>query len=169
MGIEPTSSAWKAEVLPLNYTRSYWPLQPLAGSHFTTMIAAFCPIRGMQPVESNQSGRRGKLLHAFGAAARPGRTSVGSHPPRYSNSWRANCGESGRNTACFLALVEGGGFEPPKAEPSDLQSDPFGHSGTPPKKRTHFAICANPCQHGQHNYPAAQQAPARHGMTGMRR
>ena len=31
-------------------------------------------------------------------------------------------------------MVEGGGFEPPKAEPSDLQSDPFGHSGTPPLK-----------------------------------
>ena len=30
-------------------------------------------------------------------------------------------------------MVEGGGFEPPKAEPSDLQSDPFGHSGTPPR------------------------------------
>ena len=30
-------------------------------------------------------------------------------------------------------MVEGGGFEPPKAEPSDLQSDPFGHSGTPPQ------------------------------------
>ncbi len=29
--------------------------------------------------------------------------------------------------------MEGGGFEPPKAEPSDLQSDPFGHSGTPPE------------------------------------
>jgi hypothetical protein len=29
-------------------------------------------------------------------------------------------------------VVEGGGFEPPKAEPSDLQSDPFGRSGTPP-------------------------------------
>ena len=29
-------------------------------------------------------------------------------------------------------LVEGGGFEPPKAEPADLQSDPFGRSGTPP-------------------------------------
>ena len=26
----------------------------------------------------------------------------------------------------------GGGFEPPKAEPTDLQSVPFGHSGTPP-------------------------------------
>ena len=29
-------------------------------------------------------------------------------------------------------LVEGEGFEPSKAVPSDLQSDPFGHSGTPP-------------------------------------
>ncbi len=56
MGIEPTSSAWKAEVLPLNYTR-----------------ASFS---------------------------------------RY--------------------LVEGGGFEPPKAEPPDLQSGPFDRSGTPP-------------------------------------
>ena len=32
-------------------------------------------------------------------------------------------------------MVEGGGFEPPKAEPSDLQSDPFGRSGTPPRKQ----------------------------------
>ena len=52
MGIEPTLSAWKAEVLPLNYTR----------------------------------------------------------------------------------MVEGVGFEPTKAEPADLQSDPFGHSGIPPLK-----------------------------------
>ena len=29
-------------------------------------------------------------------------------------------------------FVEGGGFEPPKAEPTDLQSVPFGRSGTPP-------------------------------------
>ena len=29
-------------------------------------------------------------------------------------------------------MVEGGGFEPPKSSTSDLQSDPFGHSGTPP-------------------------------------
>ena len=56
MGIEPTPSAWKAEVLPLNYTRK-------------------------------------------------GKTS---------------------------RMVEGEGFEPSKAEPSDLQSDPFDRSGTPP-------------------------------------
>ena len=69
MGIEPTPSAWKAEVLPLNYTRTnqnlpYWRLR-----------------------------------------------------------------QAGCNKKC---LVEGGGFEPPKAEPSDLQSDPFDRSGTPP-------------------------------------
>jgi hypothetical protein len=32
----------------------------------------------------------------------------------------------------LLRLVVGGGFEPPKASPTDLQSVPFGHSGTPP-------------------------------------
>ncbi len=30
-------------------------------------------------------------------------------------------------------MVEGDGFEPSKAEPADLQSAPFGHSGTPPR------------------------------------
>jgi hypothetical protein len=65
MGIEPTLSAWKAEVLPLNYTR-------------------------IKPAPA-------RLV-----------------PPYY--------------------MVEGEGFKPSKAEPSDLQSDPFGHSGTPPEK-----------------------------------
>ena len=31
-------------------------------------------------------------------------------------------------------LVEEDGFEPSKAELTDLQSAPFGHSGTPPYK-----------------------------------
>gem|GEM_PF-1524491 len=30
-------------------------------------------------------------------------------------------------------MVVGEGFEPSKAKPSDLQSDPFDHSGTPPE------------------------------------
>ena len=63
MGIEPTQSAWKAGVLPLNYTR-----------------------------RSNSN-----------------------------------------------LMVEGGGFEPPKVEPADLQSDPFGRSGTPPSQSGHYA------------------------------
>ena len=32
----------------------------------------------------------------------------------------------------FIRMVDGEGFEPSKAEPSDLQSDPFDHSGTRP-------------------------------------
>lgn len=31
-----------------------------------------------------------------------------------------------------FGLVDGGGFEPPKAMLTDLQSVPFGHSGTRP-------------------------------------
>ena len=65
-GIEPASSAWKAEVLPLNYTRVSVELV----------------------------------------------------------------------TILLLKMVEGEGFEPSKAEPSDLQSDPFGHSGTPPEQQS---------------------------------
>ncbi len=32
-------------------------------------------------------------------------------------------------------MVEGEGFEPSKAEPTDLQSVPFGRSGTPPQSK----------------------------------
>ena len=86
MGIEPTSTAWKAEVLPLNYTR-----RPHAENG-----------RLPAPTASNAI-----LLRL--------QATVSLAPASY-----------------FPNMVEGGGFEPPKAEPSDLQSDPFGHSGTPP-------------------------------------
>ena len=33
----------------------------------------------------------------------------------------------------FSNMVERGGFEPPKAEPTGLQPVPFGHSGTSPE------------------------------------
>ena len=75
MGIEPTPSAWKAEVLPLNYTR----------------LAT--PNSGFQ-----HSGLTRSKPTAFHSAD----------------------------------LVEGEGFEPSKAEPTDLQSVPFDRSGTPP-------------------------------------
>ena len=82
MGIEPTLSAWKAEVLPLNYTRD-------------------------------------------------GMGSATGFPPHSEAFWPA-------------VLVEGGGFEPPKVEPSDLQSDPFGHSGTPPKHKPRIMLETRP-------------------------
>ena len=43
-------------------------------------------------------------------------------------------------------LVEGEGFEPSKAEPSDLQSDPFDRSGTPPNVTVNYAGVALSCQ-----------------------
>ena len=39
-------------------------------------------------------------------------------------------------------LVEGGGFEPPKAQLTDLQSAPFGHSGIP-RNHLYFVIISN--------------------------
>ena len=85
MGIEPTYSAWKAEVLPLNYTRIFANGYPTALPHSRLTIYMWL---------------------------------IKNH----------------------LHLVEGGGFEPPKAEPSDLQSDPFGHSGTPPKDKPRIVL-----------------------------
>ena len=35
-------------------------------------------------------------------------------------------------------LVEGEGFEPSKAEPTDLQSVPFDRSGTPPSETVNY-------------------------------
>jgi hypothetical protein len=86
MGIEPTSSAWKAVVLPLNYTR-------------------------MNPNQPAQT------LGPF-----------------------TNQTQKNRN------LVEGEGFEPSKAVPSDLQSDPFDRSGTPPGKRAIMPARLTRCQ-----------------------
>ena len=37
-------------------------------------------------------------------------------------------------------MVEGEGFEPSKAEPTDLQSVPFDRSGTPPKFESRIVI-----------------------------
>ncbi len=48
----------------------------------------------------------------------------------------------GTSTTRYLAgksMVEGGGFEPPKATPTDLQSVPFDHSGTPPLNQNRHA------------------------------
>ena len=37
-------------------------------------------------------------------------------------------------------MVEGEGFEPSKAEPTNLQSVPFDRSGTPPTGKAHSVI-----------------------------
>jgi hypothetical protein len=92
MGIGPTLSAWKAEVLPLNYTR----FQKTEN--------------GGQKTETNVPLRDHYLIIARSAI------------------------QTQSSVISFLSseMVEEVGFEPTKAVPSDLQSDPFNHSGTPP-------------------------------------
>ena len=69
----------------------------------------------------------------------PGRDWSGKRDsnPRPS-AWKADAlplSYSRSNRCGTTRLVEGGGFEPPKASPADLQSAPFDHSGTPPRGR----------------------------------
>ena len=115
MGIEPTYPAWKAGVLPLNYTR------------MLTNYEIACP----EP-ESNQ---RHKDFQSFALPTElSGRLSMlvaGVEPAR--------CRHHRILSPARLPIpphqqvsVDGGGFEPPKQVAADLQSVPFGHSGIHP-------------------------------------
>ena len=102
MGIEPTSSAWKAEVLPLNYARKA------------------------------TASRRNPLVF--------------QHP---------------RLITMRCCLVEGGGFEPPKAEPADLQSAPVDRLGTPPRHKPAILMDpGTPCQQRYRRRSASTSATA---------
>ena len=91
MRIELTPSAWKAEVLPLNYIRT---------------VGAEDEIRTRDP-------RLGKaMLYPWATSAQ----------------------------LLSFKLVEGDGFEPSKAQLTDLQSAPFGHSGIPRRMLVFSAI-----------------------------
>ncbi len=94
-GIEPSCTAWKAVVLPLNYTRR-------------------CSARG-RPM--------------FMARIKLG---PGELEPRAGLRWLPCPGQ--RPGSKPQGMVGRTGFEPVKAEPSDLQSDPFDRSGTSPPK-----------------------------------
>ena len=152
-GIEPSYSDWKSEVLPLNYTRKillsagYQLLmfvEPtfillIGGSHLplcrnrntTNYLQSAAPLwwrgvdysalRAVVPIQ------RSKHLSMFC------RTYLLLSRRFSSTPFRGSRKVYKLPTICSSTMVEGGGFEPPKAEPSDLQSDPFGHSGTPPK------------------------------------
>ena len=79
-----------------------------------------------ESLEPSWSGKRGSNPRpsAWKADALPSELFPPLNPKRPSSS-----------VPTIYLLVGRGGFEPPKAEPSDLQSDPFGHSGTSPENR----------------------------------
>ena len=116
MGIEPTSSAWKAEVLPLNYTRLVCVLVPFSGTQkFRQSLLirrrSNCPnLNILYKVPSKRETAftvtLQKALVASRETFKPSTVeSVTNKPTCYT-----------RSTATFhrvkLDLVEGVGFEP---------------------------------------------------------
>ncbi len=107
-------------------TTAIFPISPGGGGEDYSKPSAFRPPgqRGLRVVRSRFQRLR--------------RTSYRFSSSPIKTAWRI--GRVIRSLPPFsrFHLVEGGGFEPPKAEPSDLQSDPFGHSGTPPSESRAF-------------------------------
>ncbi len=124
--------AWKAEALPTELL----PLTHLCRLSHTCSKWRNCGIRDCQ--------KRRAYPNAF-LGNPPQRTELqigrlNLFPQEKSNSCRKSCSSNrslklNRNLlqTTQLRLVVGGGFEPPKASPTDLQSVPFDHSGTPPR------------------------------------
>ena len=162
MGIEPTQSAWKAEVLPLNYTRITIdaPAQRATGSlrpaQRSPALRAFVePLFRFSssptwPRRDTKLWWRGEDYSTPPAFRPPGRCALRSALRRFAPS--SNLFSvlilPDLTAEGYKTMVEGGGFEPPKAEPSDLQSDPFDRSGTPPKKRRYSLARQRRCQLG---------------------
>lgn len=114
-GIEPSSLAWKAIALPLSYTREA-PLCFL--DRCVTWTAVFL-------------GSPSCLSHATAnLGSRAAKGCWIPHSVQIQFCISLDC-----PTHCFPApahIMGGAGFEPAKAEPSDLQSDPFDRSGNRP-------------------------------------
>ena len=108
--LELASSAWKAEVLPLNYTREY-PRE---------LSSSTAPPPNSRPLAPPFLQAADSTCHSVRLPA------------------RADTGG-------------GGWIRTTEAYASDLQSDPFGHSGTPPKSGGRF--CPRP-------YPMSIDFPA---------
>jgi hypothetical protein len=67
MGIEPTTSAWKAEVLPLNYTRI---IRVIFFFYLTNIHGREDRIRTCDPLVPNQVLYQAELLPEYGAPER---------------------------------------------------------------------------------------------------
>ena len=158
-GIEPASSAWKAEVLPLNYARASQRRQTLANrsARCKSVIDMNAAKAGHSDQFDKDDGRRRRIIrrsapHPSGQhALRVVRRSFAapSNLYRFENLLDASSPvaiDSCRYYFPNLVMVEGGGFEPPKAEPTDLQSVPFDRLGIPPQSSDVFWQLRRDCQ-----------------------
>ncbi len=104
------------------------PAQPRSESrHWATVSKINLPGRPCDGAPPSRSRRRVvfAVQHTGTAVANPLVLSIIHSPFRFS--YKKN-----RSKKPCSDLVEEGGFEPPKRNATDLQSAPFGHSGTPP-------------------------------------
>ena len=110
MGIEPTTSAWKAEVLPLNYTR------------ILTIMGR------MMGIEPTSVGTTIRCVNHFATTAMAG--AVGIEP----TSKVLETSILPLKYAPIKLKIYGGGGQIRTAEPegADLQSAAFSHFATPP-------------------------------------
>ena len=124
-GIEPSCAAWKAAVLPLNYARRRGPRRERRPHRRAA--------RRMVARERVAHARRETTRRTRGCLVE--RARCATRIPRARAPWKgrfrlAGSGDFARERT--RELVGRDGFEPSKAEPSDLQSDPFGRSGISP-------------------------------------
>ena len=111
-GIEPALVAWKATVLPLNYSRTGKPFAAEVSASPPRCIEMvegggwLRPLRGLGP-----SGRAGWRAQASLREACRTRTLGGSNHLRTCSPCTLLCHSPSR----CIEMVEGGGFEPPKA------------------------------------------------------
>ena len=133
-GIEPPCAAWKAAVLPLNYTRQWVPPLPQERARPHVWPAPSEAKSGRGSSARQEPQRRpppGGWIHRRTQSHVSGPRVV-PVPSRAAS--RRRCVADG--------MVGEAGFEPAKAEPSDLQSDPFDRSGIPPWTRPTAAWAA---------------------------
>ena len=142
-GIEPASSAWKAEVIAS--IRHPQILFFLAQNDLLYIRCRFwgwitCPafLKSLyhlgwivkRILRFTPSGPRFARPNLLPEICRTGASAwfwiLTCHAPTLPRGTPA--------ATAWEGLVEGGGFEPPKAVPTDLQSVPFGRSGTPPTR-----------------------------------
>ena len=137
MGIEPTSSAWKAEVIAIiRHPQARLDL-PSSRSLIWWRGEDYYGLPALRPSGRHTwCGVKNRSRRFFRT---PG---LGSNPPLTHRDTSFHPHSKIQNLL-YIHMVEGGGFEPPKAEPADLQSAPFGRSGTPPKTGSRI-FCLTP-------------------------
>jgi hypothetical protein len=111
-GIEPAYSAWKADVLPMNYTR----LSPLPIEHQ--------PCRASKKFQRLQQQPKHTLPshNLYFDSLQTALITPRRRPSQHTKPVR------------LTSIGAGGWIRTTEAFASELQSDPFGHSGTPAEK-----------------------------------